>query len=288
MTQGNDADVGVRGTAHTDVSGNGQGDRPRLQGVRNFRDLGGIPARDGLSIRHGRLFRSGHLANATPADAAALASANLRVIFDLRNDADIDRDGSDVTVPGARTVSLALVDPAHGVDISQLLNDGGTEQLRALFADGGAAAIMTEVYRSEVTRSTDAHARFLRQLCAPEGTPALIHCSAGKDRAGWAVALVLLALGVSEDEAMADYLASNDPSATLLVPVLEQAGVDPAGRAELNELLRPVLEARPEYLRGALDAVHQTWGDFATYLSEGLDFGPRRQELLREQLLTEP
>ena len=73
---------------------------PELTGVRNFRDVGGLPTVDGRRVRHGVLFRSGHLAHATDEDAAFLASLGLHTVFDFRNAADQKLEGPDVELPG--------------------------------------------------------------------------------------------------------------------------------------------------------------------------------------------
>lgn len=64
-------------------------DEPPLTGVRNFRDVGGLPTVDGRRVRYGHLYRSGHLAHATADDTVFLGGLGLRVIFDFRNAADI-------------------------------------------------------------------------------------------------------------------------------------------------------------------------------------------------------
>ena len=79
---------------------------PELAGVRNFRDVGGLPTVDGRRVRQGVLFRSGHLAHATGQDAAFLTTLGLHTIFDFRNAADQKLEGPDVELPGVRNVNL--------------------------------------------------------------------------------------------------------------------------------------------------------------------------------------
>lgn len=73
---------------------------PELTGVRNFRDVGGLPTEDGRRVRFGVLFRSGHLAHATDEDAAFLDSLGLHTIFDFRNASDQKLEGPDVELAG--------------------------------------------------------------------------------------------------------------------------------------------------------------------------------------------
>lgn len=183
---------------------------PELSGVRNFRDVGGLPTSDGRTVRAGRLFRSGHLAHATESDATFLASLGLHTVFDFRNGADHALEGPDVELPGVRNVNIPLSDPADGREFWRLVRDGDLVQLREILGDGKAAARMSNSYRGIIRQRTAEHGRVLHAL-AEDSVPALMHCAAGKDRAGLSIAVTLLALGVEREAIVADYLESNAP-----------------------------------------------------------------------------
>ncbi|GAA4761710.1 MULTISPECIES: tyrosine-protein phosphatase [Streptomyces] len=255
---------------------------PELAGVRNFRDVGGLPTVDGRTVRHGRLYRSGHLAHATAADAAFLASLGLHTIFDFRNAADQRLEGPDVDLPGVRNLNLPLSDPADGAEFWRMVRDGDLEQLKAILADGKGAARMTESYRSIIRERTAEHGRVLHAI-AEDSVPALMHCAAGKDRAGLSVAVTLLAVGVERDAIEADYLKSNDPHRRYKVRRGPGApeGMSPA----VMELLNPLFDARASYLEAAFEAIDDTWGGTERYLSEGLGLSPATRERLRGRLL---
>ncbi|MFF5563512.1 tyrosine-protein phosphatase [Streptomyces sp. NPDC012623] len=255
---------------------------PQLSGVRNFRDVGGLPTTDGRRVRGGVLFRSGHLAHATATDAAFLAGLGLHTVFDFRNAADLKLDGEDVELPGVRHVNIPLSDPADGAEFWRMVRDGDLDQLRSLLAEGKAAARMTASYRTIITERTDEHSRVLHAL-AEEAVPALMHCAAGKDRAGLSVAVTLLAVGVEPDAIEADYLLSNDPARRYRV----RRGADsPAGAGpEVMELLGPLFDARAEYLAAAFESIRKTWGSTERYLTEGLRLAPETRERLRGRLL---
>lgn len=181
---------------------------PELSGVRNFRDVGGLPTVDGRRVRHGVLFRSGHLAHATDEDAAFLGSLGLHTIFDFRNASDQKLEGPDVELPGVRNVNLPLSDPADGSEFWKMVRDGEMEQLREILGDGKGAARMVASYRTIIKERTAEHSQVLRSL-ADDSVPALMHCAAGKDRAGLSIAVTLLALGVEREAIVTDYLESN-------------------------------------------------------------------------------
>ncbi|MFE0099726.1 tyrosine-protein phosphatase [Streptomyces sp. NPDC059009] len=255
---------------------------PELAGVRNFRDVGGLPTVDGRRVAPGRLFRSGHLAHATEADATFLSSLGLHTIFDFRNAADQRLEGPDVELPGVRNVNLPLSDPADGAEFWTMVRDGNTDQLRSILGDGKAAGRMTDSYRSIVTERTAEHSRVLHSL-ADDSVPALMHCAAGKDRAGLSIAVTLLAVGVERDAIEADYLESN--AAHRRYKVRRHSDSAEAMSPEIMELLSPLFDARAEYLAAAFDQIERTWGDTETYLTQGLDLSAQTREQLRARLL---
>ncbi len=257
---------------------------PELAGVRNFRDLGGLPAAGGRRVRHGVLFRSGHLAHATEDDARFLGSLGLHTVFDFRNDADIALDGPDVELTGVRNVNLPLNDPAHGAEFWNMVRARNLGHLRSVLADGRAAERMAETYREVVTGRTAELGHVLRAL-ADDSVPALMHCAAGKDRAGLSVAVTLLALGVGRDVIEADYLESNAPHRRYRMRRAPQS-TGPEDR-EIAELLSPMFEARAAYLHAAFDEMDATWGSADRYLTDGLGLAPAAREHLQSRLLTD-
>ncbi|MFH8440517.1 tyrosine-protein phosphatase [Streptomyces sp. NPDC018026] len=255
---------------------------PELTGVRNFRDVGGLPTVDGRRVRQGVLFRSGHLAHATGEDAAFLASLGLHTIFDFRNAADQKLEGPDVDLPGVRNVNLPLSDPADGAEFWKMVRDGDLDQLRGILADGRAADRMIASYRAIVTERTAEHSRILHAL-AEDSVPALMHCAAGKDRAGLSIAVTLLALGVEREAVVEDYLKSN--AAHRRYKVRRSGSAASAYSPEVMELLGPLFDARAEYLAAAFETVEETWGGVDAYLEQGLRLTPGTRERLRERML---
>ncbi|MDG9689388.1 tyrosine-protein phosphatase [Streptomyces mutabilis] len=255
---------------------------PELAGVRNFRDVGGLPTVDGRRVRHGVLFRSGHLAHATGEDAAFLASLGLHTVFDFRNAADQKLEGPDVELPGVRNVNLPLSDPADGAEFWKMVRDGDLDQLREILADGKGAQRMIDSYRMIIKERTAEHSRVLHAL-AEDSVPALMHCAAGKDRAGLSIAITLLALGVEREAVVEDYLKSN---ATHRRYKVRRSGTSASAYSpEVMELLSPLFDARAEYLAAAFETIEQTWGGVDAYLEKGLRITPETRERLRERML---
>ncbi|MET8453289.1 tyrosine-protein phosphatase [Streptomyces sp. NPDC005209] len=255
---------------------------PQLAGVRNFRDVGGLPTVDGRRVRAGVLFRSGHLAHATDQDAAFLAALGLHTIFDFRNAADQRLEGPDVSLPGVRNVNLPLSDPADGAEFWKMVREGDLDQLREILDDGKAAARMVASYRMIVKERTAEHSRVLHAI-AEDSVPALMHCAAGKDRAGISIAVTLLAVGVEREAIVTDYLESNAKHRRY--KVRRNGSPENAYTPEVMELLSPLFDARAEYLQAAFDSIEETWGGTGAYLTQGLGLAPETRERLRERLL---
>lgn len=259
-----------------------QSAEPTLTGVRNFRDVGGLPTSDGRRLRHGVLYRSGHLAHASEEDAAFLGGLGLHTVFDFRNSADQALEGPDVEITGVRNVNIPLTDPADGAEFWRMVREGELDQLRAALSDGRAADRMISSYRGIIRHRTAEHSRLLHAL-AEDSVPALMHCAAGKDRAGLSVAVTLLAVGVDREAIETDYLASNSPHRRYKVhrSSSSHAGMSP----EVLELLAPLFDARTTYLDAAFTAIQETWGTVESYLTDGLQLSAATREQLRDRLL---
>ncbi|MEU7894341.1 tyrosine-protein phosphatase [Nonomuraea sp. NPDC049152] len=229
----------------------------------NLRDIGGHVAADGRKVRTGLAFRSGALDRLTPADQEALAARGVRLVCDLRTASE--RAAQPDRIPDG--VEYLVLDVqgqgGHGADIAALFDDPSL--VASLTSPEIAEGFLVEVYRGMVT-TPDAHAAFgdlLRALSRP-GT--LMHCTAGKDRTGWGVALLLTVLGVDRRTVMADYLASNDhlaEAAGRIYAMLEGTGV-------ATEVVRPLLEVREPYLDTAFDTIADLYGDVDGYVREAL------------------
>ena len=111
--------------------------------------------------------------------------------------------------------------------------------------------------------------------------PALFHCTAGKDRTGWAAAALLTLLGVDDETVTQDYLRSSKPVLDSFRTVFErfaEVGGDPS-------VLIPVFAVTEEYLQASRDAVVEHFGDLEGWFRDGLGLPPQVPEQLRARLL---
>lgn len=251
--------------------------------VPNLRDIGGYRTTDGKRVRLGLVYRSTALDRATESDLTRLQDRGVRTVFDLRTAAE--RAASPDRLPiGASEVDLDVMADAPGATPARIGELSSQPQKASkLLARADVGAVFGTAYRGLVSLpSAKASYRdlFLR-LAGGESLPALYHCTTGKDHTGWATAALLLLLGVPEQTVAEDYLLSNDYLMAGLKPVLDgfaAKGGDP-------EALRPILGVKEEYLRAALDEMHEHYGSIERYFSEGLGLDADVQQQLRTTFL---
>lgn len=254
-----------------------------FEAVQNFREMGGLPAAGGGTVRSGRLFRSGNWSRATDADVQALAGYDLSAIVDFRTDTDRESDGGQNRIPdGPEYIKLEVVDvDGHGKEMRTILMGGDQALLDERFGNGRAEELASQFVMNLALRpeNQEVFANFLQVTADSGSKPMMWHCSAGKDRAGWAATLIGLALGVPDDDIVEHYLASNihRPVESRLAFYAER-GID-------AEIMRPFLMVHERYLRAGLAAVDERWPSRLDYLEQALGFGPRQVERLRTELI---
>jgi protein-tyrosine phosphatase len=190
-----------------------------LRSIVNFRDIGGHRTRSGRSVRRGCVYRSGHLAQASEGDLERLRGAGIRCVIDFRTTGDMAGDGGARLPGGARRVHLPMGDPSRAAtEIRTLLFDGDRVTMEAQLGDGGAEQMMLDAARALVLERTREYGEMVRTLAAEDALPAIVHCSAGKDRTGWAASLLLLMLDVPEEAIVAHYAESDVQSGITPAP----------------------------------------------------------------------
>jgi protein-tyrosine phosphatase len=236
-----------------------------LEHAPNFRDLGGYSTADGLIVRRRRLFRSDHLGALTAEEFYAVLPSVVLGVCDLRGVAE--RRTAPCALPHATVHSLPI-EPT----IVQKLNDliAAGHQL----SPADVVALMRETYRGFVRGNTHRFAELFSHLLE-SNEPTVFHCTAGKDRTGFAAALILRSLGVSAEDVMRDYLLTN-----------ERLKPEPGSRNGLaTEVLSVLWRVQPEFLDAAFEAVDVDYGGLEAYFREGLGLRESQRERLNELYL---
>jgi protein-tyrosine phosphatase len=227
------------------------------------------------------VYRSGHLAGISGEDLGTLESLGIRTVVDLRTRSDIRGDGDAPLPRGAARVHLPMGDPARApTDLRELILGSDREAMRRHLGGGQAQRMMLDSAEALVLEQCAAYGAMLRRLAQPGALPAIVHCSAGKDRTGWAASLLLLIAGVP-DAAIVDHYAESDvhrARETERALARLPAGIDPAW-------MRPFHESRPEYAHASLAALRAKWGDVDRYAVEALGVGGAELAELRVRLV---
>ena len=249
----------------------------------NLRDVGGWPTTDGATLRRGTLYRSAALSDPGVATDPTVESLGLAEVVDMRTAAEAAARPDHVPA-GARVTSVDILrdTPGSAADLPSMLARGAADP-GALLATLDARAVMERTYRQFVSVPTarSGFAKVARRVLHADGRPVLVHCTAGKDRTGWAVAILMTAAGATPDSVEQEYISVRPAVGALFADLLAQAeevGLD-------AERLRPLLDVEPGFLRAGMNQVEQDFGDFDTYLREGLGLEDSEVTALRAALV---
>jgi protein-tyrosine phosphatase len=236
-------------------------DRLALAGASNFRHLGGYTGHAGRRVVSHRLFRSDHLGALTREDVACLRELGVRRVLDLRGAAER------ATAPCALadvTVHSLAIEPTIVQKLSALIEAG-----HRLTPDE-VVDHMKDTYRGFVRQNTHRFSELFRHLLEADA-PLVFHCTAGKDRTGFAAALILASLGVGAQDVMRDYLLTNERLRPL----------EPSRHGLAPEVQMVLWRVQPDFLHAALEALETDYGGMEGYLREGLGLGAPERERLR-------
>jgi len=255
-----------------------------LEGATNLRDIGGYAARDGRRVKWGLLFRSGHLSGLSAVAREEFASLGIRTVCDFRLEAE--RVHENALLPNAPKLSTIGVPP------------GKADQhfFHRLFEETSdperVAAEIAALLRVYVLDFAEYFRRMFDTLLNHGQGGILLNCSAGKERTGVGVVLMLMALGVPRSTLRHEFLLSHRyfPIAAELGRVLRKYAVPSRDDASLTPLVMPLLETRESYadaLFEALDLAIASCGGEDEMLSQRYGLGPEERRQLREKFTRE-
>jgi len=246
----------------------------------NFRDAGGYRTADGKWVKMGMLYRSDQLDRLSPADLTTLHADGIHLVCDLRTDVERSQ-GKDRLPEGAESLIADVAgSDSSSSNLAKMLSD--SKHAEQVLGGGKAAQLMIDANRQFVgmPSALKAYKALFERLADPAMLPAVYHCTAGKDRTGWAEAVFLSIMGVPRETIMQDYLLSNrylEGKNQKMLAMLK-GHMDPAW-------LEPLLGVRPEYLDAAFDEVNKRYGSMDNYLRQGLGLSDRTLQSLRHEFL---
>lgn len=237
----------------------------RLEGVLNFRDIGGYPTQDGRRVCWGRVYRSAHVSSSSARDQAQIQTLGIKAVVDLRSQEERDLEPSRWSRP-----------PLN-------LYESGQQSIQELRREIGARcrsvedslAFMTAYYAMRPTRYASEY-RAMFTMLAERQWPMLVHCTAGKDRTGTACALLLTALGVPRQIVIRDYALTSTllPSPSAVRPAQPTQGIDEGMKVDPSiaiEVRATLWEANPAFISAALDSINRDFGSIQCYLRNCLN-----------------
>ena len=249
-----------------------------LEGTPNFRDLGGYETDEGRRLKWGKLYRSSKLSSLTDVDINYVKRLGVTLICDFRQVVEQELEPTWLGDGTPNLLTSLPVMPGSSASFLENLHNG-------IIAVEDSASFMEQLNRDFVVNQMPQYAEMFQLLLAGD-QQLLIHCASGKDRTGFGAALILDVLGVSEEAIVDDYLLTNK-----YLPVDQEverlAGefTDQTGEAISEEILRPMLEVRPEYIRACFEEIRRRYKSKEHFFESALSLDDIKIEKLKDRYL---
>ena len=245
-----------------------------MDGAHNTRELGGYKTTDGKSVKWGMLYRSDKLSDISDTDQAYLQDLGIKKIIDFRSKEEKEED-PDIIPKGIDYIEMPIsVDGAMRSKIEAVLKGETNKDVKSFLIDAN---------KEFVSNYTDVYEDFLRNLIDDDG-PALFHCTAGKDRAGFAAAITLIALGVSKEDVIDDYMKTNQFTKERIEEIIEQIELMTLYQTDA-EILRPLLGVEREYIETAFQTAEEKYGSLENFIRDGLNISDEDIQKLRNKFI---
>lgn len=251
---------------------------PLLSNAANFRDAGGHRTENGQWVKTGILYRSDQLDRLSDDDLSRMVNLNVGTIVDLRTESERSHEPDRIPA-GATHMILDVAKDAEGSI------GGDMRNAMAKIAAGDGAKMLIEANRDfvNVASARRSYAELVKKVAY--GDDALVyHCTAGKDRTGWASAVILSLLGVSRADIVKDYMVSNQYLADKNKRSMEMIKASvPTFNAQHWE---DVMTVRPEYIEAAFHEVDTQFGSMENYARNGLGLDAATIQQLKNRMLS--
>ncbi|MDR1107368.1 MAG: tyrosine-protein phosphatase [Treponema sp.] len=235
-----------------------------MSGLFNFRDMGGYEAAEGRIIRHNLIYRSDELTGLSDPDIRILEWMGIKTVVDFRTPSEKASNGPDILPKGARLVEIPIAAGDLNYTAAAARNtEGNTAYMISLYSSGAGVGPndsptnLVEHYLAE-------YGQFFRILADPANLPLVFHCSAGKDRTGYAAALFLRLLGVNGEIVMQDYLLSAANVADKYEPIVKALKNIPMFA---NGDIGPLTTVKREYLEASINRIETGWDTVENYFT---------------------
>ena len=271
-----------------------------MSATANFRDYGGYYTQDGRQVRWGKLFRTGHMGEMNDRDIDVLRQLNIQTVCDFRRLEEAAKQPS--LLPQGLQPTAIPISPGSTIDFFSAISDQAIDEAKI-------DAFMQEINQDLALNHQPSYRAMFDQLLASADAGSIIHCSAGKDRTGFGGLLLLSALGVSDDDIMADYLLTNQYvkiereiarwTANYGADKAEEFSADSdqvnsareaqkQHQGEFNhQALAVILKVKSSYLQTAIDTIRQEFGTNLAYLEKQIGLSAPELSRLKSAYLYE-
>ena len=238
-----------------------------LKGAHNFRELGGYRTQDNKSVKWGILYRSDELHALTAEDIKYLERLKLNTLVDFRSLGE--RENEPDPLLKETNILLLPIDVLAESSSEESVKSQQEIQEELFSGERDLSNLLVDANKDFATTFTPTYKIFIDTLIENNGLPLVFHCSAGKDRAGFAAAIVLSILGVPRDIIIQDYLATNAYTKDEIDRTIKQINISSLFQADIDNI-RKVLEVEERYIQAAFDAIDKEWGSMELYFKNGL------------------
>jgi len=252
-----------------------------LAGGCNFRDIGGYRTQDGRMVAWGNVYRTGVLSYFSERDHSKLLELGVTAICDLRREPERTREPT--RWPNVDTQLLSFDDGAAPPTVMSLASKYPQN------ADG-IRSTMLDLYRALPQWMQPRLRGMFERIADGEGSM-IVHCAAGKDRTGLAIALLLTLLGVPHEVIVEDYLLTNDAGdfqSFILSKHEAQLGVATSSHPLLTlpeDVRRVLFAADADYLTAAYDQIARDFGDVHAFIRDGIGIDNAMRDKIKSRLL---
>lgn len=233
---------------------------------RNFRELGGYKTQDGKTVKMHKLLRTANLATLDQTDLKFLQDYGVKYIVDFRSKDEVEREPD--RIPKGATYNFDpvfsedLTESSKGID--EIINQKGHDP-KAGFNHMFLA--YDDMIKSESAQKAYRHFFDILLANDEENKSVIFHCTAGKDRTGFAALLVLSALGVPLETIKKDYLLTNVATTDFVKDFLQAAKDKGANEATIS-VLKDLQTVHSEYIDYVVTTINQIYGSVGNYLSD--------------------
>lgn len=252
------------------------GRKIHFEGTENFRDLGGYSSPENETTKWGVIYRAGKLNELTDGDNEIFTALNIKTVVDFRRNDEIE-EAPDRFPDSSLTnyIHLPVVSGISGMSIIEnaLNNKYDIEE--------DTEKLMHKANRHYVSNALAQYSAFFKLLVHEENFPLVFHCSAGKDRTGFAAAILLSILGISRDTILEDFLESNIHRKEEVNKKIEKI----KDNITAQKIVLPLLTVKRDYLDVAYNEIEKLYGTPEKYYEKGLHLSEDEIEKIKKNLL---